>query len=1436
MVKSKIVNNRILIVVVACILAFVLGVFNFGVNAKATSVTTPESLNTMLTNLKNNKVARETVITIDGAEDIDFIDYPYVPFSLTNTNYDGKDLSIVFNVGVKNVIHKTTEANLSTNEHYGLFINALSGYIPISYKVNFEVGDGTIEGAFTHYLYGGKAKALPNVIAPEGSTFVKWILKGDVTESAVTSILPSDWGVKSYVAVYENETQEPEPDPEPDPEPEPEPKTYQIVYTDTYLNVGVDGLENAYTEGMSLSLGLLEREGFVFNGWSVGDGSDIVDELPAELPSSYISADDKIYLNAVWELENPSIVSFNGISKRYDGNSNILGVSIAHSILNELSVSYSWESAESEQDKTNPVSCGSSSTLSFLTPISKFYRVGVKVSHLDSGLESESLFSDWVKVEITKANITVSLIENVLVTKIYDGNASADGLINKGVHYNVLGVIDGDEVDVNLSSAEFDSKHAGMRSVKVTFSSLSFNSAVEELYDFSPVSLTLGGEITAKEIYFNKLRSPDISKDYDGTNACEYQFAEGVDYAINGLVDDLSYLVSASYDNKNAGDRSVELILTFQSDDYYMVENQITYTAKINRKNVIPVKLEEELTIIKPYDGNRTVSYVFNYGTEYGLDGIVENEIEGVEVFASYDKNGVDATAVTVVFGELIFNTGVIKENYSYQSNAYEIYFDASITPLKISASPSEHVKVYGEEEDLKETIITGINDETILVRYLRESGEIVGEYSFVGVEMLSDNSNYIIEYVANAHKFIITPRVPDLIFPSFESVSYNPIRTLNDMQLAVEGYDFVDGKYLHSLGEFYWLNSEYVPSVDNSGYIMVFVPNDKHNYDYTSLEGYTQNGEIVIRNLPLTVTPIDPVPTEIAEEFTLAVGMLWENVTLPNGWSLVASEELDPGSVIIGDIDNTYTYANALRYTHDESKNYNTIYKDLVVNYTSSSIIYTYNGENISSVNLATVNRGLNEEIIVSFVLENPFEEVGYKTIKWSFGGIDLIPEENDDIYLGATYIIEDANVIKNEIVVEVAIAPRDDIKITYLHFYENSEGAFNLESDEEIVLYDGVADALRSVNESDVINKVGFNYVGAKFVGGEEYVSEFTVLADGSSVVNMYYSRKNVNVAYVDDRYTGNEGEGTLPEGKTVKYGVPFLLDAPINYIVYGYSFIGYTDGITFEGESLKIFNDSYVVEQDVASVKFSLCLKANDNVGYLVKKYFDNELHSEMRFGSTGELVDITNETYSGYERVANVNEVLSGVISGYIKDENDIITGGTMLELVIYYATKRYQFDFDDSLGLEDFEAKEGETIVLPPVPSVIPEGKTFVGWEIDGVLYMAGDNFVMPAGSVNLVPKWMAIEETPNPDDNPVPDLPSNDDEVENGDNSSNDGEENNDEKLEEDGIGVGATIGIVLGALAGVAVVLGISITIGKKNKDREMIIGRMEAKRRSKK
>ena len=123
----------------------------------------------------------------------------------------------------------------------------------------------------------------------------------------------------------------------------------------------------------------------------------------------------------------------------------------------------------------------------------------------------------------------------------------------------------------------------------------------------------------------------------------------------------------------------------------------------------------------------------------------------------------------------------------------------------------------------------------------------------------LDENYETVSDFVipVNIQKAVPEPPVPEVLE---RDIVYSPEQTLEDIGLT-EGWR--------------WLEADTVPAVKNSGYPVVFVPEDEENY------------ESVYEIMKLSVRKADPeeeVP-DVDETFTYSMFHTLQSVALPDGW-----------------------------------------------------------------------------------------------------------------------------------------------------------------------------------------------------------------------------------------------------------------------------------------------------------------------------------------------------------------------------------------------------------------------------------------------------------------------------------------------------------------------------------------------------------------------
>ena len=284
---------------------------------------------------------------------------------------------------------------------------------------------------------------------------------------------------------------------------------------------------------------------------------------------------------------------------------------------------------------------------------------------------------------------------------------------------------------------------------------------------------------------------------------------------------------------------------------------------------------------------------------------------------------------------------------------------------------------------------------------------------------------------------------------------------------------------------------------------------------------------------------------------------------------------------------------------------------------------------------------------------------------------------------------------------------------------------------------------------------NYTGFTFDAEK-TGNQD---KGTILADGSLVLKVYYSR---NSSYkLTYKYVGATPAGaTLPSPNPVE-NLKYEEEVTIATEPYkaGDKFNGYTfNGWVKEREDL-VIRDGKVI-MPARDVILDGSWTPNTDTEYKVEHYFQNIDDDEYTLdasetktltGTTGTQVTAAAETYEGFTFNPNAQgTVRTGTIVGY-EDEED------MLVLKIYYDRNKYSvtYHYNNDVGGEVPSAsdianydtakyKYGATVDFKP--DATAEGYTFTGWSTT-FSSESDTSFTMPARDVTVSGGWIANENT-----------------------------------------------------------------------------------------
>ena len=280
------------------------------------------------------------------------------------------------------------------------------------------------------------------------------------------------------------------------------------------------------------------------------------------------------------------------------------------------------------------------------------------------------------------------------------------------------------------------------------------------------------------------------------------------------------------------------------------------------------------------------------------LDGLKENQnnnewtllvLEEAEIMNKPD-NMVDAYEIQVRNVKNDNSVTLISETSDYQM-------------ITIPVNPEDIEKIYithkhGDEEPVQLRKITQ-----------EEALESLKECYFV-----NDNSTSISIITKRFSQFgilqndrDILPFAPEVNSPVAADITYK--QKLSDSALT-EGWK--------------WEKPDLVPSTGTHTYSVYKTINDSNKYNYTEIEGYDANENIIVRRIQITVNKANPAYS-VPKDLTSTYGNTLSSITLPEGWTWKYK------NLSVGNATSTGNKFEAI-FTPSDTKNYNTISTQLSV------------------------------------------------------------------------------------------------------------------------------------------------------------------------------------------------------------------------------------------------------------------------------------------------------------------------------------------------------------------------------------------------------------------------------------------------------------------------------------------------------------------------
>ena len=289
-------------------------------------------------------------------------------------------------------------------------------------------------------------------------------------------------------------------------------------------------------------------------------------------------------------------------------------------------------------------------------------------------------------IAISVNPVTLSLVGSFSVNgKLYDGTTSVTD--SSFVLPSISGVLDGDDVHLNVDSISFASKNIGDNLITT---SLSLTGSDANNYSLPASSLSTQATISPKQLSVSEPIFSSTSKVYDGTtSAPDFATPPSLIGVVDG--DDVSLSFSAAFDSPYTGSRTITTSLSLTGSDahnYTLPASSLSTKASITPKQ-LSVSTPIFSSTSKVYDGTTSAP---DFATPPSLIGVVDGDDVSLSFSAAFDSPDAGSRTITTSLSL----TGSDANNYSLPASSLST--KASISPKQLSVSEpifSSTSKVY---------------------------------------------------------------------------------------------------------------------------------------------------------------------------------------------------------------------------------------------------------------------------------------------------------------------------------------------------------------------------------------------------------------------------------------------------------------------------------------------------------------------------------------------------------------------------------------------------------------------------------------------------------------------------------------------------------------------------------------------------------------------
>lgn len=341
------------------------------------------------------------------------------------------------------------------------------------------------------------------------------------------------------------------------------------------------------------------------------------------------------------------------------------------------------------------------------------------------------------KFKIEKRTLSI-LSTDIHADKYYDGSPIYDGKLEKGIHYNLDGELEGYAVDIKIFTSYFNNftvENASQITVEIDGALYDPNGIYRiEVHNFS-----LPATIHPKRI---EIEPKTYTKQYGEIDVL-------ADTYFDADTDELISLLYVRGAGETVGQYDILSVESNNSNYEFIIIN--TLNKLTISKRVLSIT-PTGATVSKQFDNTDSCNESIIKGTHYTVSNTVNGEETDIEFDSLFNKT--DTSADSLILTVSAFTE--YSDRYVLENNI--IVLPSRITKKQLNIEPQYFFVQYGDTDYMRQTYNDTMLGLSCSISFVRSLGNSVGNYDILSA--ISNNMNYEFTVVNGKDKYQIAPRI----------------------------------------------------------------------------------------------------------------------------------------------------------------------------------------------------------------------------------------------------------------------------------------------------------------------------------------------------------------------------------------------------------------------------------------------------------------------------------------------------------------------------------------------------------------------------------------------------------------------------------------------------------------------------------------------------